>query len=78
VLRQHPHIWPDVVWVKFSALGASSLDIDVMCWFAVPAWPDFQVCRQEALLAIMRVVQDVGAKFAFPTQTVHVVGGAAA
>jgi MscS family membrane protein len=75
VLREHPHIWPDAVVVKFSAFGASSLDIEVMAWFAVPTWADFQLCRQEALLAIMQVVQDAGADFAFPTRTVHVVGG---
>lgn len=77
VLREHPHIWPDAVVVKFSAFGASSLDIEIMAWFTVPAWSDFQTCRQEVLLGIMQVVQDAGAEFAFPTRTVHLVGAAA-
>jgi MscS family membrane protein len=76
VLRAHPNIWPDAVVVKFGAFGASSLDIDVMAWFEVPTWGDFQVCREQVLLDIMKVVQDAGADFAFPTRTVHLVGGA--
>jgi MscS family membrane protein len=75
VLREHPSIWPDAVVVKFAAFGDSSLDIDVMAWFQVPAWSDFQVCREQVLLDIMQVVQDAGADFAFPTRTVHLVGG---
>ena len=78
VLRAHPQIWPDAVVVRFSGFGASSLDIDVMAWFAVPAWPDFQACREQVLLDFMQVVQDAGTAFAFPTRTVHVVGTAAA
>jgi len=78
VLREHPQIWPDVVVVKFGALGASSLDIDVMAWFVVPTWGDFQVCREQVLLDVMQVVQDAGADFAFPTRTVHMIGGATA
>jgi MscS family membrane protein len=73
VLRAHPRIWPDAVVVKFKEFAASSLDIEVMAWFDVPTWGDFQVCRQEVLLAFMGVVEQAGASFAFPTRTVHVV-----
>lgn len=77
VLHEHPHIWPDDVVVRFSGFGASSLDIDVVAWFVVPGWRDFQACREEVLLAFMKVVHDAGADFAFPTRTVHVVTGSA-
>ena len=78
VLRDHPRIGPDGVDVRFVALGASSLDIEVVAWFAVPTPAEFASCREEALLAIMKVVEDAGAEFAFPTQTVHLVGGGTA
>ena len=58
--------------VKFKEFGASSLDIEVMAWFEVPTWADFQHCRQEVLLGFMRVVEDAGTGFAFPTRTLHV------
>jgi MscS family membrane protein len=72
-LRAHPDIWPDAVVVKFKEFGASSLDIEIMAWFQVPTWGDFQRCREEVLLEFMRVVEGAGASFAFPTRTVHLV-----
>ena len=72
VLRTHPRIWPNAITVKFKEFGASSLDIDVMAWFQVPTWDDFQVCREHVLLEFMRVVEQAGTSFAFPTQTVHI------
>jgi MscS family membrane protein len=73
VLRDHPKIWPDAVVVKFKEFGASSLDIEVMAWFQVPTWAEFQACRQEVLLRFMRIVEESGSSFAFPTRTVHLV-----
>lgn len=73
VLRAHPHIWPDAMVVKFKEFGPSSLDIEIMAWFQVPTWGDFQRCRQEVLLGFMEVVEEAGASFAFPTRTVHLV-----
>jgi MscS family membrane protein len=73
VLRSHPRIWPDAVVVKFKEFGASSLDIEVMAWFQVPDWGAFQECRQLVLLEFMRVVEEAGTSFAFPTRTVHLV-----
>jgi MscS family membrane protein len=76
VLRDHPRIWSEAMVVKFSGFGASSLDIEVMAWFDVPTWGDFQQCRQEVLLGFMHVVEKTGTAFAFPTRTVHVVNQA--
>jgi MscS family membrane protein len=73
VLREHPKIWPDAVVVRFKEFGASSLDIEIMAWFQVPQWSDFQLCRQEVLLGFMKVVEDAGTAFAFPTRTVHLI-----
>jgi MscS family membrane protein len=73
VLRAHPKIWPDAVVVRFQALGASSLDIEVMAWFTTSDWGEFQGIRQEILLSFMEVIERAGTSFAFPTRTVHVV-----
>ena len=78
VLREHEKIWPDAMVVKFKEFGASSLDIEIMAWFQVPTWGDFQQCRQEVLLGFMKVVEDAGTAFAFPTQTLHVFNEKAA
>jgi len=73
VLQTHPRIWPDAVVVKFKEFGPSSLDIEIMAWFQVPTWGDFQDCREQVLLDFMGVVEEAGASFAFPTRTVHLV-----
>jgi MscS family membrane protein len=71
VLCAHPMVWPDAVIVFFSRFGESSLDIDVMAWFQTPDWNEFQAIRQQILLSFMRIVEDAGSAFAFPTRTVH-------
>jgi len=76
VLRGHPKIWPDAVVVRFREFGPSSLDIEVMAWFQTADWSEFQLIRQEVLLAMMAVVEAAGSSFAFPTQTIHLGAGA--
>lgn len=77
VLESHPKVWRDTIVVTFSQLGASSLDIEVVAWFVVDP-PEFNRCRQEVLLDFMRVVEEAGTSFAFPTRTVHLVTAPAA
>ena len=72
VLDDHPRIWRDTIQVRFRALGASSLDVEVMAWFMVQDWNQFVAIREEVLLSIMEVVEDAGASFAFPTHTLHI------
>lgn len=72
-LRAHPRIWPDDILVFFKEFAASSLNIEVMAWFQTSNWNEFLRIRQEVYLQFMQVVERAGAKFAFPTQTVHLV-----
>ena len=60
------------LWVNME-LAASSLDMEIMAWFTTREWAEFQLIRQEILLAFMEVVEGAGTSFAFPTRTVHVV-----
>jgi MscS family membrane protein len=71
VLRAQPKLWPDAVIVRFEKLGASSLDIEVMAWFTVADWDEFQLVRQEVLFGFLKVVEESGTSFAFPTRTVQ-------
>jgi MscS family membrane protein len=77
ILRRHPKIWPDSVVVRFKQLGASSLDIEIMAWFQTSDWTEFQGIRQDVLLDFMAAIERHGTSIAFPTQTVHLVGGRA-
>lgn len=77
LLRSHPKIWPEVVVVRFSGFAASSLDIEVACWFQTTDWLEFLAIRQEVLLGFMGIVESAGSSMAFPTRTVHLVAGGA-
>ncbi len=73
VLRTHPDIWSDSMVVRLEKFTPTSIDIEVMAWFKVPTWADFQRCRQEVLLGFMRIVEDAGATFANPARTVRLL-----
>lgn len=75
-LRDHPRIWPEQIPVYFARFGASALEIEVTAWFGVTDWNEFQGLREEVFMQFMTVVEAAGTSMAFPTQTVHVVGGA--
>jgi MscS family membrane protein len=75
VLRKHPAIWPEDITVRFIQFGQSSLDVEIMCWFNTTDFNKFKAMREEVLLGFMKVVEQAGSGFAFPTRTVHVVGG---
>ena len=74
LLRGNPRVWPDVVVSRLAAFSPSSLDVEVLCWFATTDFDDFRRLRQDALLGILRVVEEAGTSLAFPTRTVHVTG----
>lgn len=73
VLKDHPKIWAEDLFVRFSGFGNSSLDIQVMAWFSTTKYEEFMVIRQEVLLDFMRVVEEAGTSIAFPTRTLHLV-----
>jgi MscS family membrane protein len=75
LLREHPKVWKESITVRLVSLGASALNIEVMAWFVVASWDEFQVHREQVLIEILRIVQEAGAPFAYPTQTLRVAEG---
>ncbi|HEX9190369.1 MAG TPA: mechanosensitive ion channel family protein [Vicinamibacteria bacterium] len=71
MLRRMPKVWPDVVVSRLVAFSPSSLDIEVFCWFETSDFAEFRDLRQEALLAILKIVEEAETSFAYPTRTVH-------
>jgi MscS family membrane protein len=62
----------------FRDFSASSLDIWLVYELADPGFQEGMGCRQRVNLEIMRAVEQRGLAFAFPTQTLHFAGAAAA
>ncbi len=74
-LRSQPKAHqPDVV-VRLKAFAPEYLDVEVAATFATTDFNEFGVIRQELLLRIMEIVEESGSAIAFPTRTVHLVGG---
>jgi MscS family membrane protein len=71
-LRKHPKIWPQDMVVRFMGFGASSLDLEIVCWFQTSDYQEFRAIRETILVEIMEVIERSGSAFAFPTQTIHV------
>ena len=58
--------------VHFHSMNSSSLDILVYAFLEVASWTDELRGRHALQLEWMRLAEDLGVSFAFPTQTLHV------
>ncbi|MCA6079067.1 mechanosensitive ion channel family protein [Fulvivirga sedimenti] len=72
LVDQHPETRKDYYQIHFNDMGASSLDILFYIFFDVPTWTDELRGRHEILLSVVRLADELGINFAFPTQTLHV------
>ena len=57
--------------MRFVALGASSLDVEVNAYVLTASVDEFLEIRESLLLRFMEVVAKAGTGFAFPSQTVY-------
>ena len=72
LIRANPGMRKDYYIVEFHGFAANSLDVLVYCFIDAPNWNDELRTRHVLNLDIMRLAEDLGIEFAFPTQTLHV------
>ncbi|MCW5937071.1 MAG: mechanosensitive ion channel [Fimbriimonadaceae bacterium] len=72
MLREHPQVWDEKRYVYFNDFGPSSLTILLYCFLTAATYQEELVIRDDLLLRIVRIADEVGVEFAFPTQTLHV------
>ena len=77
ILRRQPKVVADSVAVRFKQLAASSLDIEISALFETTDVVEFELIRQDVLLAFMAAIEQHGSAIAFPTQTIHLANPAA-
>ncbi|OUR97260.1 hypothetical protein A9Q84_13115 [Halobacteriovorax marinus] len=67
------HKWTrkDYFHVYFNSMSDSSLDIMVYLFWKVPDWSAELQERHRLLIDILRLANELGVEFAFPTQTLH-------
>lgn len=71
IVKSNMHFRQDMYEVHFNSFGSHSLDVLVYVFFDVPDWSTELQQRHNFLLEILRLAQEVGVEFAFPTQTLH-------
>ncbi len=71
LLQDNSRINQEYMIVAFTDFGPSSLDIFVYYFTTVTAWKDYMHIRQEVNIGIMKIVEELGLSFAFPSKTVY-------
>lgn len=71
IVDKHPNTRKDYYNVFLNEMSASSLDIMFYIFFETPTWPDELRARHEVLMEVVKLAEQLGIKFAFPTQTLH-------
>jgi small-conductance mechanosensitive channel len=69
-----PNAVEDPLWIGVQRFGASSIDIQLIGYFTVDTYTADVQARHALVLDIVRLAEDLGVSFAFPTRTVHVQG----
>lgn len=72
LLREHKFVNPSNVRVRFSRLGASSLDLEVSAYLSVTGWEQFLEVQEELLLSATELVERAGTHIALPSQTTYI------
>lgn len=71
IVLEHPDTRKDYYNIYLNNFGASSLEILFYIFFEVPAWPAELKARHEVMLSIIKLAEELGVRFALPTQTLH-------
>lgn len=72
MLEQHPDIDQNqTLMVNFTAFAPSSLDFFIYTFTRTVDWVEYHKVKQDVLLKIINIIEELGASCAFPTQTVH-------
>jgi MscS family membrane protein len=71
-LKEHPQRHPDGTSVRLIELAASSLNVEVVCFFSTQDAEEFALIRQELLLTFLHLVEAAGTRIAFPTRTLNI------
>lgn len=71
LVEQHPQTRKDYYEIHLNEMGETSLNILFYVFFEVPTWTEELTARHEILLQVIKWAEELGVRFAFPTQTLH-------
>ncbi|MEL6346242.1 MAG: mechanosensitive ion channel domain-containing protein [Myxococcota bacterium] len=70
-LQARDGVVEDSTQVRFVDFGGSSLDVMVYTFLDVQNWTEELVFKQELMLQIMEIAEEIGVRFAFPSTSVY-------
>ncbi|MFZ5785847.1 MAG: mechanosensitive ion channel family protein, partial [Acidobacteriota bacterium] len=78
VLIAHPKVYQEQLRVRLKAFGASSLDVEVVCWVTTTDFHEYTAVAEELNFAILGIVEAAGTSMAFPSTSVYMASNEAA
>ncbi|NNE26647.1 MAG: mechanosensitive ion channel [Saprospiraceae bacterium] len=72
IIKLHPSTKKDDFEVHLNNFGDSSINILVILFFNVDSWSNELAARHSLLNSILKLAEQTGVRFAFPTQTLHI------
>ena len=77
IIRRHPYTRKDYYHVYFNGYAESSLQILLYLFLKTPDWATELREKHRFYLDILRLAEELGVEFAFPTRTLHMIEGIA-
>lgn len=71
LVENSPNTRKDFYEIRLNDFGPHSLNIMFYIFFNVPTWSEELKCRHEMMLEVIGLAEELGVRFAFPTQTLH-------
>ncbi len=72
MLKEHPQIHPQTIFVYFEGFGDSSLNIFLYFFTKTTVWEDFLRVQEDVNLKIMDIVEQMGLSVAFPSRSIYI------
>lgn len=71
ILYAHPKVSPAPARVRFTEIGADSLNLEIFAYVLAKDFDEFLEVQEDLYLRMMDVVETSGTGFAFPSQTLY-------
>jgi len=71
LLAGHSMVYDESFRVRLSGFGDSSVNIGILSWIDTTSYHDYTAVVEELNLEMMRIVEEAGTDFAFPSQTIY-------
>lgn len=72
MLKDHPEVHPETIYVYFEKFGENSLDIFLYFFTKTTNWQKHLETREDINLKIMDILKDLGLKVAFPSRSIYI------